>query len=370
MSNQDAFFALLRAGLWEKDVQLLPFETIDYSVIYRLAEEQAVIGLIAAGLVHVIDTKVPKKDALIFVGNALQQEQRNSAMNSFVGTLVEKMRDNDIYTILVKGQGIAQCYERPLWRSSGDVDLLLSNTNYCKAKDYLIPLASSFEEEYEYNKHVALTIDSWTVELHGNLLGDLWRSIDRTIEEVQDDVFSGNIRSWLNGKTQIFLPGVNEDVFFAFTHILQHYFKEGIGLRQICDWCRLLWTYRDSVDEKKLVNKLKQARVVSEWKVFASLAVDWLGMPAEYIPLYSESKIIRIKAERVVENIMETGNFGHNRDLSYKRVTSQFERKIKVFGRITGDTFRHFPIFPKDSIKVWISEMLSGLSALKDKPLN
>ena len=31
--------------------------------------------------------------------------------------IVDKMREKDIYTLLVKGQGIAQCFERPLWRT-------------------------------------------------------------------------------------------------------------------------------------------------------------------------------------------------------------------------------------------------------------
>ena len=49
--TQSAFFALLRAGLWEKEVQLLPYGEIDYSEVMRLAEEQSVVGLIAAGIV-------------------------------------------------------------------------------------------------------------------------------------------------------------------------------------------------------------------------------------------------------------------------------------------------------------------------------
>ena len=133
--NEDAFFALVRAGLWEKDTNLSGFGTIDFSEIYRQAEKQSVIGLIAAGIEHAYDIKVPQEITLTFVGNALQLEQRNTLMNKFIADLVTKMRAVDIYTLLVKGQGIAQCYERPLWRSCGDVDLLLSDNNLRAAKD-------------------------------------------------------------------------------------------------------------------------------------------------------------------------------------------------------------------------------------------
>ena len=39
---------------------------------------------------------------------------------------------------------------------------------------------------------------------------------------------------------QVFLPAPDCDVVFLFTHILHHFFFEGIGLRQFCDLCRFL----------------------------------------------------------------------------------------------------------------------------------
>lgn len=370
-NNIKAFLELVRAGLWEKEACLLSFGEVDYEVVMRLAEEQSVVGLVTSGLEHVTDVKIPQEVLLQFIGSTLQIEQRNKGMNNFVADLIEKLRKEDVYAILVKGQGIAQCYERPFWRASGDVDLFLSNNNFKKAAFYLSPLASSKTEEFSYVKHLALTINQWEVELHGNLRGDLWRCLDKTIDEAQRDVFEGgSVRSWMNGKTQVFLPGVNEDIFFVFTHILQHYFKEGIGLRQICDWCRLLWTYRESIDYKKLNYRLKKAGVISEWKVFASLAVDWLGMPADAMPLCSDSKCIRIKTVRVLEYIIETGNFGQNIDFSFKQTSSSLKRKLLRFGQITEGSLRQFSIFPKDSVKVWFFEMLSGLRALAIRESN
>lgn len=40
----DAFFALVRAGLWEREVQLLPYGEIDFSAVQSVAEEQSVVG--------------------------------------------------------------------------------------------------------------------------------------------------------------------------------------------------------------------------------------------------------------------------------------------------------------------------------------
>ncbi len=59
------------------------------------------------------------------IGEVQMTEQGNIAMNKFIEKLVGKMQEKGIYTLLVKGQGIVQCYERPLWRQSGDVGLML-----------------------------------------------------------------------------------------------------------------------------------------------------------------------------------------------------------------------------------------------------
>ncbi len=360
--NVQAFFALVRAGLWEQDVQLASYGQIDFNEVYRLAEEQSVVGLVAAGIEHVKDLKISKEVTLTFVGGALQLEQRNAAMNEFVAKLIERLRVNNIYVLLVKGQGIAQCYQRPLWRASGDIDLFLRDDNYLKAKELLVPLANSVEDEDHYTQHLGMTIYSMEVELHGNLRSELCPRIDRELDKVKDEVFNeGNVRSWLNGKTQVFMPGINCDIVYVFSHILQHFFKGGIGLRQICDWCRLLWAYKDIVDRKQLENRLRRMGLTSEWKAFGSLAVHTLGMPAEAMPFYSGSNKWWKKAKRVLSFILETGNFGHNRDMSYRYEESAISRKWKTFYHITSDTIKQFTIFPLDSIKVWWGLMMRAV---------
>ena len=136
-NNQQVFLELVKAGLWEKDSRISQFGKIDFEEVYRLAEEQAVVGLVAAGLEHVVDVKPLQDILLLFIGTALQLEQQNKEMNAFLAELVEQMREKEIYALLVKGQGIAQCYERPLWRASGDIDLFLSKSNYKKAEIHL-----------------------------------------------------------------------------------------------------------------------------------------------------------------------------------------------------------------------------------------
>lgn len=366
-NNQRAFFELLRAGLWEIDARLSQYKDVDYSAVMRMAEEQSVVGLVAAGLEHVTDVKVPQQWALQFAGQTIQLEQRNKAMNVFIAKLIEKLRNEDIYTLLVKGQGIAQCYEKPLWRSSGDVDLLLSVINYERAKELLCPLATDVETEYTHFKHQGMSIDGWVVELHGTLHSRLSKRVDNGIDEVQKEVLYGKkVRSWVHGGTQVFLPSPDNDVIFVFTHILHHFFFEGIGLRQLCDWCRLLWTYKDSLNYELLELRIRKMGLMSEWKAFAAFAVKWLGMPAEAMPLFEDNDNhnanLDKKADKIYKFVLEVGNFGHKQRRDYSGMSYLRRKLVSVWGRL-GDMLRHFQLFPKDSIVFFGGVLRSGLHA-------
>lgn len=334
-------------------------------MLYELADEQSVVGLIAAGLEHVDDRKVTKPEALPFLKKVYSLENRNAAMNAFIESIVTEMRNAGIYSLLVKGQGIAQCYEKPNWRSSGDIDLFLDEDNYIKAKSLFFKELDITSPEGVYSKHLGMRIDSWNVELHGTLRTGLSRKIDKELDSIQDDTFiKEQDRSWRDGETDIFLPEQNNDAIFVFTHILKHFYKGGIGLRQICDWCRLLWTFRNTIDRDLLERRLKVMGLVSEWKAFAAFAVDYLGMPVEAMPLYSSDSTWSRKAHRIGIFIMKVGNFGKNRDMSYFQKYPYLVRKTISFGRRFGDLCRHASIFPLDSIRFFPSIVINGVRSV------
>lgn len=365
--NQRILFALLQAGLWETEVRLVSYGKIDFETLYRLAEEQSIIGLVAAGLEHVTDMKLAKKDVTRFIASTVQHELRNQSMNRLIESLVEQMYREGISVLLVKGQGVAQCYNRPLWRSCGDVDFLLDEENYVRAKRFLSTIAQHVNSEEPYSRHIGMTVNSWVVELHGTLRCGLSSRTDKVIDRMQEEsCCQGNVRIWKNGEIDVLLPGVNNDVLFIFTHFLKHFYRGGLGLRQICDWCRLLWTYQSEVNVELLEDRLRQMGLMSEWKAFASFAVDYLDMPVEAMPLYSNEKRWKRKASLIKAFVMKVGNLGHNRDTSYfKKYPFLIRKTISMEQRI-GDLIRHSRIFPLDSVRFFPKIMFDGVrSAVK-----
>ena len=123
-NNQRVFFDLLRAGLWGNQGTVQEFkssrvqDSVDWEKVYQLAQEQAVQGIALRGIEELraknLELGVPRVLLLQWIGEVQMIEQQNKDMNAFIAELIERLRKNDVYAILVKGQGIAQCYEKPL----------------------------------------------------------------------------------------------------------------------------------------------------------------------------------------------------------------------------------------------------------------
>lgn len=371
--NIQAFFALLQTGLWGGGNPDMRIDgTTDWEEVYCLATEQSVLGLILAGLEH-SDVKPPQMLLLQWIGEVQIIEQWNKEMNGFIAELIEKLRKNDIYALLVKGQGVAQCYEKPLWRVSGDVDLLLDDENYQKAKELLIPLSEVTESEDVAKKHLALKINGFEVELHGKMpFGISCRADDVVDEMLEDSLLKGRVSKWSVDETDVLLPNPDNHIVIVFTHFLRHFFIEGVGLRQICDWCRLLYSYRDSLNYELLESRIKAMGLMSEWKAFGALAIEYLGFPKDSMPLLNVnvdlnarsamplglSKNLKKKADRILELVLESGNFGHNKDLSYRTRYSGITYKIVAAWRRLKDFASLIPVFPLDAPRFYLTYIL------------
>lgn len=360
----DPFFALLQAGLWEKEVRFRLSAPVNYKAVFNLASEQSVVGLLAAGLEHVPDVEVKKSVAVTILKKVLASEKRNRSMNAFIGDLSRRLKEAGIDFLLVKGQGVGQCYARPQWRYSGDVDFVFTAAGFEKAKAFFRPLVEAFDPDNDYTRHISITLDSWAVELHADQHAGLSYRIDKVMDRIQSRCLEGGeVRMWDDDGTLVALPSPDNDVFFIFTHFLKHFYKGGIGLRQLCDLCRLLWTYRDSIDRNLLGERLHEMRLMTEWKAFGCYCVTYLGMPAEAMPFWSDAARWKRKAKRINRFILNVGSFGTNRDTSYYTKYPFLVRKAISLGWRVADLLRHGCIFPWNVIRFMPRMLFGGLES-------
>lgn len=114
------------------------------------------------------------------------------------------------------------------------------------------------------------------------------------------------------------------------------------------------------MDLKLLEGRLSIMSLMREWKAFAALSVDYLGMPVEAFPLYASDRKWSRKASCILTFVLETGNFGHKRDKSYYEKYPVVVYKAISLWNNTRDSFRHLFIFPKDAFRVWVLRLREG----------
>ena len=348
---------------------------MDWNYVYQLAQEQSVQGIVLQGIEWFknhnlnadLDLNIPKVLLLQWIGEVRLIEQQNKEMNAFINDVIGDLCRVNIYALIVKGQGVAQCYEKPLWRASGDIDLYLNEGDFQKAKAYFRPRVDKFDPDNVYTRHINMHYGEWVVEIHANQHCALSSRINSMLDDVHRDLFyKGNVRSWNNNSTRIFLPSADNDAIIIFTHFFNHFYRGGVGLRQICDWCRLLWTYRDTLDLKLLEKRIHKAGLLDEWRLFGAVGVKYLGMPIEAMPLLDDNLNANLnrKADKICEFILEVGNFGHNRDTSYYGKYPFFIRKAISASWRLKDWLRHARVFPMDSLRFLFGMMMTSFRAV------
>ncbi len=375
--NVKAFLALTSTGLWgsSRFWNGVQQEKVDWEAVYQLAQEQKLVGLMASafdgcedkGLGFEIQDVFDRQQSKAFAKKVYSIEQYNLKMNTFIGAVIGKLEAEGLHPLLLKGQGIAQAYRNSIRRSCGDVDLLIAENEYEAAKQILAPKASKVFGDDPKELHVAMYFSRFILELHGSMHVFLTRRQDAVLDAMAEKMFSDkDFRLWDNDGVTVKLPSANVDVVYVFCHILQHLFREGIGLRQVCDLCRLLYVYRDEIDRDLLQSRIVEMRLQTEWKAFAALMADWLGTPVECIPMYDASGKYSGKARKILSHILSTGNMGRNRDVSYKKKYPYLIKKMISMRLIFGKALRLGTIFPRSVFKVSVKGLKGGVEDLAE----
>jgi hypothetical protein len=98
--------------------------------------------------------------------------------------------------------------------------------------------------------------------------------------------------------------------------------------------------------------------LTSEWKAFYNLASRYLGMPDYGSGLMVHDSRFDKRADRIMELVLESGNFGHNNDLSYRTRYSGLTYKIVAALRRLKDFASLIPVFPMDAPRFYVTYIL------------
>lgn len=312
MKRIEAFFALIRAGLWAADgddaqlgVDLFKEATEeDWEALYRMAVSQTLVAICFDGVQRLPMSYRPQRALYLqWAAKTAQVENANRRLNEMVNRVVKLCTSKGIRPVLLKGQAMAACYEVPLHRQCGDIDLFVGRADAERTVQLLEEAGAKPSGEVSY-KHTCLVWEGIHLEIH--------RMVGRLNAPLANHHMQRWVREWyphsIGWRQEMPVPDQQFELFFIFQHAFMHFLNSGIGLRQLCDWARLLYTLHRQVEVQVLEGPLRQMGLFRAAQVFGSILVHQLGLPAEAIPFVSAKH--PALEQLLMEEIFSTGNFG------------------------------------------------------------
>ena len=316
MMNNDILnvsLALLRSALWGNAQQMhggdSPTCSDEWKGIADFFTCQSLDGLLPdaiASLPSSLQPSIAVKMPLI--ARQIQVERMNHAMNNELRAFITELNRRSIPYILLKGQGVASVYPNPLHRVCGDIDLYVP-VKYLKEVHRGL-MAFGAVREMESRHHVNYRANGVEWELHHKIYYFQKESRNHLfMQYVDEEMKALPCYATIEGEqVRVFNPTMN--VLLLLSHIVDHFYCEGVGLRQLCDYALTLHHKREEIDRTKLMEMLDALALTRAYRVFGYICTHYLGMPSEALMLEPSKKEVRL-AHMVMEDCLKGGNFGH-----------------------------------------------------------
>lgn len=335
--NEQLFFTLLRIALW-KITEDLPKKIAPgtSSAILRLAEEQTVSGLIIDALIH-NDIRMEQQTVFEVFGMLEQIKETSRVVNKELLLFAELMAAKGLDYVVFKGQTAATLYPDPLLRMPGDIDFLVYDYPVAQSifqSEWGISLPDSFIE-----KEVAFEHNSVTYELHTQLITFRWRSHQQYWESMMLRPHQSIVL--VDGK-EVKTLSPNIYAVYVFAHLFFHFIREGIGLRQMCDWAIILDRYKNEIDPSQLADDLNGLGMKKAYRAFGGVLVLYLGLKSFPIALTGNDFKV---SERILKDILRYGNFGKP---SRKVQQNGWKFKLETMWRTVRNCCKYFRLAPAE----------------------
>ena len=315
----------------------------DWNALFVFMEEQALLGVGFHGIERMKKegVDVPRNVLLQWYAVSEQIKQRNVLMNKRCVELVEMLKKDGFESCILKGQGNTALYPESYSRMSGDIDVFVlpvGNVNFnCGISigqrrkvvmEYVrrrFPLAKIRYQHIDYPVYPDVEVEMHFIPTAKN-----------------SPIYNRRLQRWVEGRMaeqchhfvelpggagQVATPTVEFNVIYQLSHLMHHFFDEGIGLRQMMDYYYLLRKTKNGLGFRD-ENIERTLRYLGLYK-FAG-AVMWVlhevfGLEEKFYIVPTDEW----RGKLLLEEIIKGGNFGHFSGLTDHSIGTKYFLKIK-----------------------------------------
>ena len=247
--SQKLLFLLLRAALFEEKIDASKFVEADWIQIFNLSDIQTVSSLVLDGigmLPHSV-LQMPLDKKMLLIAKMQRMEQINTLHRSVIVKIDKALKAEGIQAVFMKGQTVALRYPNPLHRTPGDIDFVVAPKDFDRTMDVMEKIGK-VDHGLVHEHHGMAWVDGVTVEPHYKVHNYQRPSTDQAMQEMFSSVFPSGLSSAdIDGYAVPIFPPTFESVFLI-SHMVNHVYEEGLGLRQVIDYAMFLHRCADKID--------------------------------------------------------------------------------------------------------------------------
>lgn len=260
MKSEETCYLQILAYDLSDDTSITPpnVDVVNWDMFYSFCESQAILGI---GLQCIDKLKshlgsnlrISQGLLLEWIGITEQIKAQNQLLNKRTKELTDYLSSKGKQSCILKGQGNAIMYPDPLLRTAGDIDVWLEGSK----KEISKFVHLSFPDMNVQYHHMDYPIfDDVEVEVHyyPSFCYNKWHNFrlqnffkDRSTEQFQNMTVEG-----------FCVPTVGFNLVFQLSHMMRHFFTQGIGLRHAIDFYYLLKQEISDSQKREAIEVMKR----------------------------------------------------------------------------------------------------------------
>lgn len=308
------FFELLQVAIGHREALSQCPTKAQWQELMAVSKRQALQGIAFQGVQRLPREQWPSGDIVMaWMGQAEQIRRRNIVATAVCQRLTATLEADGFDACILKGQANHTYYEAALanHRTCGDIDVWVrpKRTLPHPIHHTLSYLDQTFGIESLCWLHAELKpVDIVPVEahLHPSFLNTPW-SNRRFLSMFEQE--NCTVEAVVDGGVTLRKLRTDYDLIFQLNHVYRHLLDEGVGLRQVLDYCMLLKAYREGtglMGRDELQRRIDRCGMMRFAKALMWVLHKVFALPSDALlcePSESEGRFL-------LDEIMLAGNFG------------------------------------------------------------
>lgn len=317
MNVTNLFLSILKTAVREESYSEMPQMTMEQWIeLYKVSENQSVAPMVYQQIYS--NNEFLKTDPQ-FQGqwkmNTLNQAGNQARRSALFLILYEKMRQEALLPLVVKGIICRDLYPNPDLRISGDEDLLIPRDWFANMDQFMLKEGFLREELVEGKEYQEVGYHNPNNGLYLEVHMDLFARESGAyghLNELFSDAFEHYETLTIQG-TDICTLNAQDHFLYLICHSLKHFLHSGFGIRQLCDMLFFARKYYEKMDWNELASVMREYHMYDFSMNLLNIGTEYLGFSWEELGR-QKPEDVALDSLALLDDMMDGGVFGKSSD--------------------------------------------------------